>query len=366
MDAARELVMGKATTINQMMDNSEKINKPMRKIQAGAIENLAQLKYRREGNIIVKKDIDINKAFQIVETPAINAPLVVFDKLDMIMQRSTGVTAGAQGADSNNSGDKVAIYEGNQANSADRFGLFNKSYSFGYKCFARLYEAGVREHLIKKEAIDILGPDGIEIELISRNDIFWKNDKFGVMVQSSNAELALSDNDKKLKLTFLSVQDKDPNSVQNKKKSYEMQALIAGFQDEEVRQLLDKSEFGNEEIMSDADRDIEMILDGQNIPPNPEATTAYKQRFVDYMTKNTFDLDSDEFMRLSNYVAQLQPIITKNTVRMANDTLMAKAMRDANDPDAVPPAQNGTDINNPQNGGQVVEGAPNSGGALPA
>ena len=369
-DYVRELIMAKCVSINQMLDNAEKINKPQRKIQSGAIENMAQLKYRREGNIIVKKDVDIDKAFQIVTTPRIDTPLLVFDKLDQIQQRSSGVTAATQGADPNTAGDKVAIYEGNQANSADRFGLFNKSYSFGYKCFATLYEHGVREHLIKREAIDILGPDGVEIEEIARKDIFWKNDKFGIMVQSSNAELALSDNDKKLKLNFLAVQDKNPESVQNKQKSYEMQAIIVGFNDDEIRQLMDKSEFGNEELMSDADRDIEAILDGQTIPVNQEATTAYKQRFVDYMLKNQEDgLTSDEFERLAAYVRLLEPVIIRNTVRMANEAIAAKAMRDAMNPEAnpeempgqgveelIPPGDLPVDAEIPQNGGGPLPG----------
>lgn len=337
-DYVREVIMAKAVSINQMLDNSEKINKPQRKIMSGAIENMAQLKYRREGNIIVKKDIDINKAFQIVETPAIDAPLKVFEQLDQIQQRSSGVTAGDNGAAENNAGAKATIYNGNQANSADRFGYFNKSYSFGYKSFSRLYEHGVREHLLKKEAIDILGPDGIEIEEISRKDIFWKNDKFGVMVESSKAEEALSIDDKKAKLGFLASQDALPTgSIQNKKKSYEIQALAVGLSEEQVRQLMDNSEFGDEELMADAERDIELILDGQNIPPNQEATTAYKQRFVDYMLKNQeTGLTEDEFNRLTAYVALLQPIIMRNTVRMANETIAKKAMADAMNPEAEP------------------------------
>lgn len=335
-DYVRELIMAKAESINQMLDNSEQINKPMRKIQSGAIENLATLKYRRNGNVVVKKDFDIDKAYQVIQTPAIDSPLKVFDKLQTIQDRSSGVTAGDSGNAANNSGAKATIYKGNQVNSADLFGLFNKSYSFGYRSFAMLYENGVREHLVKKEAIDILGPDGVEIEEFQRKDIFWKNDKFGIMVESSNAELAMSEDDKQTKLGFLSSQDALPITVQNRQKSYEMQASIAGFNDEEIRQLLDTSEFGDEELMSDADRDIEAILDGQNIEVNQEATPAYKQRFVDYMTKNLgAGLAQDEFEALSLYVAKLQPVIIRNVIKRANATLAAKAFADASNPNTA-------------------------------
>ena len=82
--------------------------------------------------------------------------------------------------------------------------LLNKSYSFGYNRFAKLLEAGVREHLIKKVAVDILGPNGVEIIDVSRRDIFRKNDDVGVLVESSDAETALSEVAKRTKLTFLS------------------------------------------------------------------------------------------------------------------------------------------------------------------
>lgn len=370
-DYVREIIMAKAESINQMLDNAEKINKPQKKIQAGAIENMAQLKYRRDGNIIVKKDFDINKAYQTVETPSINTPLLVFDKLDTIQQRSSGVTAGDSGNAKNDAGAKATIYKGNQANSADLFGLFNRSYSFGYRSFANLYEHGVREHLVKKEAIDIIGPDGIEIEEFTRKDIFWKNDKFGVMVESSNAELALSEDDKKMQVNFLAANDKDPNSVQNKKKSYEIQAGIVGFDDEVIRELLDTSEFGDERMMADADRDIEMILDGKVIAANQEANTAYMQRFVDYMTRNQEDgLTDDEFKRLSDYVDMLAPIIKRNMIKLANQTLMAAAMRDALNPDGAAKiaAGDAAAAGNGQipPGTPAVEGAPlaNSGGGL--
>ena len=56
---------------------------------------------------------------------------------------------------------------------------------------------GVDEHLTKKVAVDILGPEGIEVEVIGRTDIFRKNDDFAVIVEASNVELALSEQKKR-------------------------------------------------------------------------------------------------------------------------------------------------------------------------
>jgi hypothetical protein len=288
-DYVREPIMGQAVSINQMFDNAEQINKPQKLVNVTAIENLAEVKYRKDGYIKVKGNIDLEKALQTVKVPSIDTPLKVYEALEAILEKSSGLTAASKGiADE----EKVGIYEGNQANSADRFGYLNKSYSFGYKTFARLYENGVRENLTKKVAVDILGPDGVEVKEISRRDIFHKDDSFGIMVEASNAETALSEVEKRTKLAFLSQNAMNP--IQSPKKAYELQASIAGFDEETIRQLQDTSEFGDADLMSEAERDIESIIDGKFIKPNQAATTAYKQRFVDYMRDNEEDIDSEQ------------------------------------------------------------------------
>lgn len=310
-DYVREIFMAQAVSINQMLDNAEQINKPMKIIDTTAVSDLAQLKYRKDGNIFVNGN---TAAVKYVETPSISTPLNVFDKLDAIQEKASGVTAAAKGIAEE---DKVGIYEGNQANAADRFGLLNKSYSFGYQRFARLYEWGVKEHLKKKVGIDILGADGISLEEVSKRDIFWKNDTFGVMVEASNAEIAMSEVEKRTKLAFLSAQVGNP--VQNPKKAYEIQANVAGFSDEEIRQLMDTQEFGDAELLAEADRDIEVLLDGKELSTNQHANVAYKQRFVDYMSDNLENMDDETYARFVAYVETLQPVIEKNVARQLAD-----------------------------------------------
>lgn len=335
-DYVREIFMAQAISINQMLDNAEQINKPQKAVNVGAVANLAELKYRREGYIKVKGDFDIDKAVKNMSVPSINTPLLVFDKLDAIQEKASGVTSGSKGVSDE---DKVGIYEGNQANAADRFGFLNKSYSFGYKRFSKLYENGVREHLVKKVAVDILGPEGVEVVEISRRDIFRGDEEFGCMVESSNAETALSEAEKRTKLTFLSSQAQNP--VQNQQKAYEIQASIAGFDDDTIRQLQDSAEFGTADIMSEASRDIERLLDGEKIPPNQAANTAYKQKFVDYLRDHQEDIDQEQFLLLSNYVLSLDDIITRNMIQDANHLLFIQQMKMINQTPQVQPGAPG-------------------------
>lgn len=345
-DYVRDIFMAQAVSINQLIDNAEQKNKPQKMVNVGAVKNLAELKYRREGYIKVKDGVNLDQAVQIMAVPDISTPIDVFNLLEGIQEKASGVTAGSKGVSDE---DKVGIYEGNQANAADRFGFLNKSYSFGYKRFAVLWEAGVKEHLVKKVAIDILGPNGVEVMEISRRDIFRKNDKFGVMVESSNAEVALSETEKRTKIAFLNSQANNP--IQNPQKAYEIQASIAGFEEDTVRQLLDTTDYGSAELMSEAERDIEALLDGEKIPPNQNANTAYKQRFVDYLKDNMENMEYEQFVLLSEYILSLEEIINRNMVAQANRTLFKQKMEALSAP--LPEATGGVkqmpieeDINN--------------------
>jgi len=186
-------------------------------VNVNALQNLAELKYRRDGIIKTKRDIDADKVIQLLRPPSISTPIDVFNVLEGIQEKALGITSGAKGVADEQG--KVGIYEGNQEAAADRFGLLNRSYSFGYGRFAKLYEIGVRDNLVKSVAIDIMGPDGIETEEINRSDIFHKSDEFGVLVEASDAETMSSIQTQRMKITFL--QGEGVNQLMNQKKALE-------------------------------------------------------------------------------------------------------------------------------------------------
>lgn len=311
-DYVREIFMAQSVSINQMLDNAEQINKPQKVVDVTAIEDMAQLKYRKDGLIHARGDA--TRAVQVLNTPSIQTPIEVFNVLESIQEKASGVTADSKGVSDE---EKVGIYEGNVANAQDRFGYLNKSYSFGYQRFAQLYENGVREHLVKKVAIDILGPTGVEVDEVSRKDLFRKNETYSVIVEDSNAENALTSAEKRIKMQFL-VNNK-MNPALNQKKLVEMEGKLVGYTDEELRQLMDVSEFGDAELMSEAERDIESILDGKQVKPNRHANTAYKQRFVDWLSDHEEDVDDETFARFALYIRSLDPIIMSNTLRQAQE-----------------------------------------------
>lgn len=322
-DYTREIFMAQNVSIDQMLDNAEAINKPQRKVNVNMIENMAELKYRKDGIIRVKGDFDVNQAYQIVTTPSIDTPLKVFEILEKIQEKASGVTSDSKGtADPEG---KVAIYEGNKAEVADRFGLLDMSYSFGYDRFARLHELGIRDNLTKKVAVDLIGPEGIEQVMVSRRDLFKKGDQLNVTVESSSDEMMDTAAEKELKYKFIedrvkaqeTARNANPNAplLINPQKAFEIQGKIVGLKDEQIKQLLDVNDYGGEDVLSEADRDIESILNGDDIKPNAVANGAYMQRFIDYLTDHEEDMDDKTFARFVQYLDSLGNNVGINTAK---------------------------------------------------
>jgi len=321
-DYVREIIMAQAVSINQMLDNAERRNKPQRAIDVGAIKNLAELKFRKDGYIRMTPGSNVTSAIKTIEVPEINTPITVFQTLESIKSAASGVTAGAKGVEDTDG--RATIYEGNQANVADRFALFNKSYAFGYKRFANLYRHGVDENLTKKIAVDIIGPDGIEVQEIGRRDIFRKNDEFAVMTEQSNAELTLSEQKKRGQGAYYSALLGRPE-LANQKVVVEKLGIVAGVDEQVLREVQDLENFGTANIQSEAARDIESILDGKFIQPNRMANTAYKQRFVDYMLDHEEDMDAEQSARMLQYIQSLAQVVVANTQRAAREQAAKEA-----------------------------------------
>lgn len=312
-DYVREIFLAQAKSINQMLDNSERINQPQRAVLHAYVKNPAQLKYKRGGVIDLddkgNPNIDVNRIIQTLNVPSINTPLQVYDKLDMIASLGSGVTNDAKGVSKEN---VLGIYEGNQANIADRFGLFNKSYSYGYKRFARLYYDEVLEKMTKKVSVEIFGADGVEFVKISRRDL-KPYGRFRIMVEASDAETQNDISDKKNKLTFISQNMMNP--IQSPKKAYEISARIANFTEDEVKELMDTDNFGNMELLSEAALDIERTIRGEAVRPNSLANPAYLQKIHDFLDDNFDTLSTEEFARLTDYYEQCKVVSEKNVAQ---------------------------------------------------
>ena len=326
-DYVREIFMAQSVSINQMLDNAEQVNKPQKGIDVSAVEDPKELKYRKDGIIRFKGGTDVNRAIRILDVPSINTPIQVYELLETIQEKASGVTGSAKGVAEE---ERVAIYEGNQMATADRFGLLNKSYAHGYKRFAALHYAGIKEHLRKKMAVELLGADGVETEEITRKDVIPGKGEFFIKVEANNAELAISSLEKKNRIAFYNANVQNPEI--NQRKLFELSATDVGLTQDDIKALMDRDSFGSVDLLSEADRDIEVILNGRMPRPNLMANISYVQKIVDYAKNQREFLTDEQFAGLFAYVDLLQPIVAQNMVSYAVEQQMRQAQQTGANP----------------------------------
>jgi len=322
-DGVREVIMAKSVSINQMLDNGEAINRPMRAFNVDAIANPALLKYRKDGLMPVKWGFNVQDAIQDFPVVRLTESMQVYDKLSAILDTNSGVNAGTKG---NSNEDKVGIYEGNQANAADRFALIQESEAHGQKRFAELYLEWVDEHLTNKFAVEMIGLNGVEYKEVTKKDLKRKKN-FDIMVSTAGAEMTMEATEKRNKLTF--IQNNKMNPVFNPKLLAEMEATIAGFNADEVKSLLDK-DYGNMELMSECARDMQQIIAGKTVKPNQAANTAYAQKLLDFIRDNEENLNDEAIGSLMIYFEEIQPIIMRNMTRNINEILASEGQMSLN------------------------------------
>lgn len=324
LDGVREAIMAKAVSINQMLDNGEAINRPMKAFDVDAVKNPALLKYRKDGLIPVKGGTNVNEAIQFFPTTPIQTAIQVFEKLGEIIDINSGVTDAAKGHASET---QVGIYEGNQAAAADRFSLISDSEADAQQRFAELYLHGLDEHLTSKVAVEMIGIEGVEFAEVGRKDI-KRNSNFDVMVVTAGTEERMQTTEKRNKLTFLSSKGNDMSGLYNKKVLGEMEATIAGFSYDEIKYMLDTKNDGTSELMAECAEDIQEMLTGKIIPVNDMANTAYMQKIKDYMRD-----EQEYFMKhpltlaiFTDYMGRLGPVIMQNMTSEMNKQLTSEGL----------------------------------------
>lgn len=316
-DLARDIVMAKSMTINQMMDNADRINNPQRIVNVNSLIDENELRIKKRG--FIRVNTDAKSVFEEFNTPSIDTPLAVYDVLDNIMQRNTGVTGAVQGIAEE---DKVGIYEGNQVATEDRFNLLNKSYSNGYKKFAILWKEELDEHLTKEISVKLLGPNGIEMTNFTEEDKEIAGD-FEIIVESSNSQTKVNNEKTKQKLVLLESHRDAP--FINPKVAFEMQAEELGFTKDDIKRLTNLDD-SNIDIQVEAYRDIEDVINGKAIKPNEIADTVYVEIINDYLLDKKENLSNKQYNNLEFYLQQVMPIVRRNMVRKAQQDIARQGM----------------------------------------
>lgn len=172
-------------------------------------------------------------------------------------------------------------------------------------------------------AIDIIGADGVAYKQDVSNKDLKRQYDFDITIVTSGQEQAMQGVEKRNKLTFLT--NNKINPLLNAQKVIESEAIIAGFNQDEVKELLSK-DYGESELMSEAAQDIQTLLTKKKIKPNRAANIAYAQKILDFATDESENLKPEQLDRFFAYLDELKPIVVYNMNNSINDQLAKEGL----------------------------------------
>ena len=331
-DDMRPIAEGMNVIFNQMLDARERKTYAQRGYDAEMIEDPALLEYRPDGLIPVNTNggaraigsgIYEFKVEGMTEEGTIN----LMNFMDNVAGLKTGVTPSAQGESDEK---RVGIYYGNLQQVADRLGLYNKSYSEFWARIARKFYFGLREHIQSNEMmVEMIGTRGNSWEQITKDDLNPKRD-FNITIVGGQAQVQLDEIKKKTKAEALAIAVK----LQRVNPDVATEEILrnGGWEEAQIKRLMDMESFGSDEIVSEAHQAIEDIILGKKVRENRGATPLFIQTIIDY-AYDTEDLKANIFDALIAYAEQHVAIATENAMRKVR--LQAAAIGGAADAPAA-------------------------------
>jgi len=316
VDGVRPVAEAMQILLNQNLDNIQKRNFDQILYDARKIIDPSQLEYRPNGIISVKlKDGEsMASAYEKMQTPDTSTITInLIQWLDNFMGTKSGVTPGAQG---NSKDERVAIYEGNQQQVADRFGMENKFYTQAHQQIAIRYKHNLRDHMPPRGfMVKFIGLRGAQEEEITRDDVEADLD---VEVSSQNAEAQIDQKKQEKREIAISMLQKDPAlRLQIGDKWLAEQILRNGeYEEDDIKSAMNKEEI-NEDLMSEAAKAIEEILDGKKPKLNRGANIAYVRKIANYAIDESDSLDDATFASLVDFAYQHLTIVEQNELMNA-------------------------------------------------
>ncbi|MFA4833587.1 MAG: hypothetical protein WC619_01920 [Patescibacteria group bacterium] len=301
---------------NEALNNIQKRNWGMRAFDKNIFPNPEQLQWKLDGLVKAtpKPGQAIGNGIYSFETPdnsTITVNLVEF--LDNMLGQKSGITAGAQGASDKDQ--KVGVYYGDLQQVADRLGLYNKAYKESWAKLGKKYITGLKDHLNEAKAIEMIGNDGIEWDEIKKEDI----KTFDIEVTGGNLEKQQNDIKKGRQSQAITAIAANPALTQKINQNWLIENILRSgdFDEEEIRRARDAENDGDQEIMSEAAKSIQLILKGKKPDLNRGATTGFIQKIIDFATDKLDKKNMDKYDILMDYAMAHKNIAQENMMRKA-------------------------------------------------
>jgi len=309
---------GMIEIFNQAMDNLAKRGYNMRAFNSNVFKNPSELKWKPEGLISAELEagVDIRNAIMDLKTEDNSGSVTrLMGFLDAFMGKKSGITEGAQGQ--SNPDQKVAVYLGDMQQAAERIEYTSQMYRELHVRLGKRFVDGAKANISQKLAVQIIGTNGVEWDEIRKEELT----EFDISITGGSAQKKIEEMRSQKQESTLGLIIKDPTLKARVNPDWLTEAVLrhGDFSDEEIKRALDINNFGDQEIMSEAAKAIEEILEGQKPKLNKGATSGFMQKIVDFAAEN--EVDNKTYDALMNYAMAHIDIATKNMERKAKSIL---------------------------------------------
>ena len=295
--------------LNEILNNNRKRNWDMKAVDMNMFPDIRKLDWRQDG--VIHANVPMNASIQQgiyrFETPELSGALNLNAYLNNFVGEKLGINAGSQGQSAE---DKVGIYQGNSFQISKRMRLPAEAEEEFHEDLGKRYDWGLWDHASEEEMVRMLSADGVGWEKITRED---KDPEYIVVVKTDEGEKAQDSDMVRAQIEALASIEKDPNQlalVKNKKALIEEKLKLAGMKEDRIGKFF--SEDSTDDIISEAKKAIELIVEGKDPGINWSATTAYLQYISDWILANSEDIDEKKKVRLDEYFEQHVNIAMKN------------------------------------------------------
>ncbi len=296
--------------LNEVLNNNRKRNWDMKAVDVNMFPDIRKLDWRQDG--VIGANVPMNSSIQQgiyrFETPELSGALNLNSYLNNMAGEKLGITSATQG-DANES--KVGIYQGNQLQISKRMKLISDSYEEMYEDLGKRYDWGLWDNADEEDMVRIISNDGVGWDKITKED---KDPEYVVIVNTSEMDKVTNDQIMRVQLESLISTENNPTlfGLVNPKAHLEEKYRLIGFNDDKIKKLLNKAVDTTDELISEARKAIEQILEGKKVKNNQSATTGYLQYINDWLLNNSDDVSEEKKKAIEAYFEAHVPIAQRN------------------------------------------------------
>ena len=315
--------------LNEILNNNRKRNWDMKAVDMNMFPDIRKLDWRQDG--VIHANVPLNASIQQgiyrFETPELSGALNLNAYLNNMAGEKLGISAQTQGDAKE---DKVGIYQGNAFQISKRMKISADAEEDFNEDLALRFDWGLWDHASEEDMVRIISADGVGWEKITQED---KDPEYVVIVNTSEDEKVQNDQVMRVQLEALISIEKNPVQapLMNQKALVEEKLRLAQLTDDKINKLLNTKSDSTDELLSEAKKAIEQILEGKKPKMNWSATTGYLQYISDYILNNSDDIKPEKKLVLEQYFETHVPIAMKNAeqAQFIKEQLMIQKQNEA-------------------------------------